>query len=88
LKLLNTYMHDIIDLKTLVVRTEKFLVDDTLHSQFKRLVNWDDKISNVNYGPPGSIRTGPLYATLQRPVNDAESPSYCHLPESVSGGCL
>ena len=88
MKLLNTYMHDIIDLKILVVRTEKFLVDDTLHSQFKRLVNWDDKISNVNYGPPGSIKTGPLYATLQRPVNDAESPSYCHLPESVSGGYL
>jgi paired amphipathic helix protein Sin3a len=85
LKLLNMYTRDIIDLKTLVVRAEKFLADDTLHAQFKRLVNWDDKIGNVNYGPPGSIRTGPHDATLQRPVDDAESPSYRRLPESVSG---
>ncbi|KAF8506517.1 hypothetical protein F5888DRAFT_1642843 [Russula emetica] len=82
LKLLNMYTRDIIDLKTLVVRAEKFLADDTLHAQFKRLVNWDDKIGNVNYGPPGSIRTGPHDATLQRPVDDAESPSYRRLPES------
>jgi paired amphipathic helix protein Sin3a len=88
LKLLNMYTRDIIDLKTLVVRAEKFLADDTLHAQFKRLVNWDDKIGNVNYGPPGSIRTGPHDATLQRPVDDAESPSYRRLPESVSGGHL
>ena len=90
LKLLNMYTHDIIDLKTLVVRAEKFLADDTaaLHAQFKRLVNWDDKIGNVNYGPPGSIRTCPHDATLQRPVDDAESPSCCRLPESVSGGYL
>jgi paired amphipathic helix protein Sin3a len=88
LKLLNMYTRDIIDLKTLVVRAEKFLADDTLHAQFKRLVNWDDKIGNVNYGPPGSIRTGPHDATLQRPVDDAESPSYRRLPESVSGRYL
>ncbi len=88
LKLLNMYTRDIIDLKTLVVRAEKFLADDTLHAQFKRLVNWDDKIGNVNYGPPGSIRTGPHDATLQRPVDDAESPSYRRLPESVCGGYL
>jgi paired amphipathic helix protein Sin3a len=88
LKLLNMYTRDIIDLKTLVVRAEKFLADDTLHAQFKRLVNWDDKIGNVNYGPPGSIRTGPHDATLQRPIDDAESPSYRRLPESVSGGYL
>ena len=88
LKLLNMYTRDIIDLKTLVVRAEKFLADDALHAQFKRLVNWDDKIGNVNYGPPGSIRTGPHDATLQRPVDDAESPSYRRLPESVCGGHL
>jgi len=88
LKLLNMYTRDIIDLKTLVVRAEKFLADDALHDQFKRLVNWDVKIGNVTYGPPGSIRTGPHDATLQRPVDDAESPSYRRLPESVSGGYL
>jgi paired amphipathic helix protein Sin3a len=81
LKLLNMYTRDIIDLKTFVVRAEKFLADDTLHAQFKRLVNWDDKIGNVNYSPPGSIRTGPHNATLQRPVDKAESPSYRRLPE-------
>lgn len=88
LKLLNMYTRDIIDLKTLVVRAEKFLADDTLLAQFKRLVNWDDRIGNVNYGPPGSIRTGPHDATLPRPVDDAQSPSYRRLPESVSGGIL
>jgi paired amphipathic helix protein Sin3a len=85
LKLLNMYTRDIIDLKTLVVRAEKFLADDTLHGQFKRLVNWDDRIGNVNYGPPGSIRTGPHDAALPRPIDDAHSPSYRRLPESVSG---
>ena len=39
LKLLNMYTRDIIDLKTLVIRAEKFLADDTLHAQFKCLVN-------------------------------------------------
>ncbi|KAI9508370.1 hypothetical protein F5148DRAFT_1013734 [Russula earlei] len=82
LKLLNMYTRDIIDLKTLVVRAEKFLADDALHAQFKRLVNWDDRISNVNYGPPGSIRTGPHDGALPRPVDDAQSPSYRRLPES------
>lgn len=88
LKLLNMYTRDIIDLKTLVIRAEKFLADDTLINQFKGLVNWDNRIGNVNYGPPGSIRTGPHDATLPRPVDDAESPSYRRLPESVSGGIL
>jgi paired amphipathic helix protein Sin3a len=83
LKLLNMYTRDIIDLKTLVVRAEKFLADDGLLLQFKRLVNWDDRIGNVNYGPPGSIRTGPHDAVLSRPVEDAQSPSYRRLPESV-----
>jgi len=85
LKLLNMYTRDIIDLKTLVVRAEKFLADDTLLAQFKRLVNWDDRIGNVNYGPPGSIRTGPHDAPLPRPVDDTQGPSYRRLPESVSG---
>jgi paired amphipathic helix protein Sin3a len=85
LKLLNMYTRDIIDLKTLVVRAEKFFADDALHAQFKRLVNWDDRIGNVNYGPPGSIRTGPHDAALLRPVEDAHGPSYRRLPESVSG---
>jgi hypothetical protein len=55
-----------------------------LFAQFKQLVNWDDRIGNVNYGPPGSIRTGPHDAALPRPVDDAQSPSYRRLPESVS----
>ena len=84
LKLLNMFTRDIIDLKTLVVRAEKILADDMLFAQFKQLVNWDDRIGNVNYGPPGSIRTGPHDAALPRPVDDAQSPSYRRLPESVS----
>ena len=84
LKLLNMFTRDIIDLKTLVVRAEKILADDMLLAQFKLLVNWDDRIGNVNYGPPGSIRTGPHDAALPRPVDDAQSPSYRRLPESVS----
>ncbi|KAI0275262.1 hypothetical protein BC834DRAFT_840132 [Gloeopeniophorella convolvens] len=74
LKLLNMYTRDVVDVKTLVVRAERFLADDALLAQFKRLVGWDDRAGNHPHGPHD--------AALPRPVDDAQSPSYRRLPDS------
>ncbi|KAI0053407.1 hypothetical protein FA95DRAFT_1592176 [Auriscalpium vulgare] len=81
LKVLNMYSKDIIDLKQLVTQVEIFLGDGELLVQFKNLLSWDDKKGNVEYGPPGSIRTGPPDPVLPRPVDDGQGPSYRRLPE-------
>lgn len=83
LKLLSLFSKEIIDLKTLVERTKVFLGDGELMTEFKGLVGWDDKVENVEGGPPGSIRTGPPEALLALPVDDGEGPSYRRLPDSV-----
>jgi paired amphipathic helix protein Sin3a len=70
MKPLNMFTRDIINLRALVACTEKILADD--------------RVSNVDFRPPGSIRTGPHDATLPCPIDDAQSPSYHQLPESVS----
>lgn len=82
LKLLNLFTTDVIDLKTLIRRAERFLGDGELMAQFKELMNWDDRTANIGYGPPGSIRTGPPEAMHAPPVNDGQGPSYRRLPES------
>ncbi|EKM84028.1 hypothetical protein AGABI1DRAFT_110625 [Agaricus bisporus var. burnettii JB137-S8] len=82
LKLLSLFSKEIIDLKTLVERTKVFLGEGELMTEFKGLVGWDDKVENVEGGPPGSIRTGPPEALLALPVDDGEGPSYRRLPDS------
>ncbi|KAH7923892.1 hypothetical protein BV22DRAFT_1035800 [Leucogyrophana mollusca] len=82
LKLLNLYSKDIIDTKTLVSMAQVFLGDGDLLSQFKDVVGIDEKKDNVEYGPPGSIRTGPPEALSALPADDGEGPSYRRLPES------
>ncbi|KAL6304795.1 hypothetical protein BKA93DRAFT_817270 [Sparassis latifolia] len=82
LKLLNLFAKDIIDTETLIDRAEIFLGDGDLMTQFKDLMNWDDKHGNVEYGPPGSIRTGPPDVYAARIPDDGQGPSYRRLPDS------
>ncbi|KAK2461462.1 hypothetical protein APHAL10511_005925 [Amanita phalloides] len=81
LKLLSLFSKDIISLKTLIERVKVFFEGD-LMMEFKDLVGWDDRTESVEYGPPGSIRTGPPEALAAQPADDGEGPSYRKLPES------
>ncbi len=83
LKLLNLFSRDIIDMKTLVERSEVFLGDGDLLTQFKEMINFEDTLGREE-GPPGSLRTAApdYYAAL--PPMDGHGPSYRRLPESVS----
>jgi paired amphipathic helix protein Sin3a len=83
LKLLSLFSKEIINIKTLVERVKVFFEGDLL-ADFKDLVGWDDRLESVEYGPPGSIRTGPPEALQAQPADDGEGPSYRRLPESVS----
>ncbi len=83
LKLLSLFFKDIVGLKTLIERVKVFF-DGDLMMEFKDLVGWDDRMESVEYGPPGSIRTGPPEALLAQPADDGEGPSYRKLPDSVS----
>nr|GAT55275.1 predicted protein [Mycena chlorophos] len=81
LKLLNLFSKEVIDMKTLVERTQDgFLGDSELMDEFKELVGWDDNTDEK--GPPGSVRTGPPEALSALPMGDGEGPSYRRLPES------
>ncbi|KAI6031526.1 hypothetical protein BKA83DRAFT_26748 [Pisolithus microcarpus] len=75
LKLLNLYSKDIIDTKMLVDLAQAFLGDGELLSQFKE------------YGPPGSIRTGPPEPVSAQPAGEGEGPSYRRLPDSFRLAC-
>ncbi|KAI6047849.1 hypothetical protein EDC04DRAFT_2886647 [Pisolithus marmoratus] len=82
LKLLNLYSKDIIDTKTLVDLAQAFLGDGELLTQFKEVAGYDDRQDNVEYGPPGSIRTGPPEPVSAQPAGEGEGPSYRRLPDS------
>ncbi|GLB35790.1 putative histone deacetylase (HDAC) interacting [Lyophyllum shimeji] len=82
LKLLNLFSKEIIEIKTLIERAGVFLGDGELLSEFKELVGWDERLENVENGPPGSIRTGPPEALSALPADDGEGPSYRRLPDS------
>ncbi|KAF7966906.1 hypothetical protein HWV62_36583 [Athelia sp. TMB] len=82
LKLLNLFAKDIIDARSLVEAAAAFLGDGELHTQFKELMGWDERLHSVEYGPPGSIRTGPP-ETVQAPrVDEGQGLSYRRLPAS------
>ncbi|KAI0688140.1 hypothetical protein BC835DRAFT_1285352 [Cytidiella melzeri] len=80
LKLLNLFAKDVIDTRTLIKRSEAFLTDSDLLHQFKELMSWDDKCGNIEYGPPGSIRTSAPDPTAAFCPDDDEGPSYRKLP--------
>ncbi|KAG6335085.1 hypothetical protein ID866_3994 [Astraeus odoratus] len=82
LKLLNLYSKDVIDSKTLVDLARAFLGDGELLAQFKEATGYDDRQDNVEYGPPGSIRTGPPEPVSALPADEGEGPSYRRLPDS------
>lgn len=84
LKLLNLFAKDVIDTKTLVKRAEAFLTEGDLLLQFKELLDWDDKRGNIEYGPPGSIRTSAPDPNAASCPDDDEGPSYRKLPLHVS----
>lgn len=84
LKLLNLYSKDIIDAKTLVDLSQVFLGDGDLMAQFKDVLRLDERQTNTELGPPGSIRTGPPEPLPALPADEGEGPSYRKLPESVS----
>ena len=82
LKLLQLFAKDVINTKTLVDRAEIFL-DGELMAQFKDLLGWDDKQGNIEFGPPGSIRTSAPDPMAPRNPDDGDGPSYRRLPETV-----
>ncbi|KAF8846145.1 hypothetical protein BDN67DRAFT_986507 [Paxillus ammoniavirescens] len=82
LKLLNLYSKDIIDAKTLVDLSQVFLGDGDLMAQFKDVLRLDERQTNAELGPPGSIRTGPPEPLPALPADEGEGPSYRKLPES------
>lgn len=83
LKLLNLFSKDIIDSKTLIQQAQLFLGDGDLFSQFKELMGWDERHS-VEYGPPGSIRTGPPESLPPDRTEEGQGMSYRRLPATVS----
>ncbi|RXW19123.1 hypothetical protein EST38_g6730 [Candolleomyces aberdarensis] len=83
LKLLSLFSKEIIDSQTLIERAKVFLGEETLLTEFKDVVGWDERMENpLDYGPPGSIRTQAPDACAPQPVDDGEGPSYRRLPES------
>ncbi|EGO30319.1 hypothetical protein SERLADRAFT_444328 [Serpula lacrymans var. lacrymans S7.9] len=82
LKILNLYSKDIIDAKMLVDMARAFLGDGELLTQFKDVIGVDEKRSSIEFGPPGSIRTGPPEALSALPADDGKGPSYRRLPKS------
>ena len=88
LKLLNLFAKDVIDTKTLVKCAEAFLTEGDLLMQFKMLLGWDDKCGNIEYGPPGSVRTSAPDPNAALCPDDGEGPSYRKLPLYVSARFL
>jgi paired amphipathic helix protein Sin3a len=84
LRLLNLFSKDIIDAKSLIQNAQVFLGDGDLFSQFKDLMSWDERLHSVEYGPPGSIRTGPPDALSAERTDEGQGISYRRLPASVS----
>jgi paired amphipathic helix protein Sin3a len=84
LKLLSLFSKDIIDTKTLIESAQPFLGDGELMVELKNLMGWNDTFDNIEYGPPGSIRTAPPEAMSALPADDGGGPSYRRLPDSVS----
>lgn len=81
LKLLSLFSKEIINIKTLIDRVNVFF-DGDLMVEFKDLLGWDERLESVEYGPPGSVRTGPPEALQAQPADDGEGPSYRRLPDS------
>src|SRR5882762_3427807 len=84
LRLLNLFSKDIVDAKYLIQKAQVFLGDGDLYSQFKDLMGWDERLHSVEYGPPGSIRTGPPDALSADRTDEGQGISYRRLPASVS----
>ncbi len=98
LKLLNLYVNDLIDQRTLVERAGVFLGGDgsDLFHDFKKLVGFEmSGIGNANYPPSALVSVDPSTGIIDNiPMTDrprielnnqkAEGPSYRKLPQHVS----
>ncbi|CAE6432182.1 unnamed protein product [Rhizoctonia solani] len=83
LKMLNLFVQEIIDVRTLVDRARNYLNDELL-AQFKEILGWDDRAVEVDNG---SGEGGPVAPALDRPRIDLGNcpkfgPSYRRLPQS------
>ncbi|KAF8746822.1 Histone deacetylase (HDAC) interacting, partial [Rhizoctonia solani] len=82
-KMLNLFVQEIIDARTLVDRARTYL-NDELMVQFKDIMGWDDRTVEVD---TGSGEGGPVAPALDRPRIDLGNcpkfgPSYRRLPHS------
>ncbi|CAE6406710.1 unnamed protein product [Rhizoctonia solani] len=82
-KMLNLFVQEIIDARTLVDRARGYLNDELL-AQFKEIIGWDDRAVEVD---TGSGEGGPVAPALDRPRIDLGNcpkfgPSYRRLPQS------
>ncbi|CAE6387267.1 unnamed protein product [Rhizoctonia solani] len=82
-KMLNLFVQEIIDARTLVDRARGYLNDELL-VQFKEIIGWDDRAVEVDNG---SGEGGPVAPALDRPRIDLGNcpkfgPSYRRLPQS------
>lgn len=87
LKVINLFVQEIIDVRTLIDRARGFL-NEELVVQFKEILGWDDRAVEVDLGM-GGADGGPVAPALDRPRVDLNScpkfgPSYRRLPASVS----
>ncbi|EKM61386.1 uncharacterized protein PHACADRAFT_134990 [Phanerochaete carnosa HHB-10118-sp] len=80
LKLIQAFAKEVIDTHALIQLSGPLLADGDLWQQFKELLGWDDKKGNVEYGPPGSIRTSAPDPQAPTCPDDDEGPSYRRLP--------
>lgn len=87
LKLITAFAKQIIDTHALIKLCEPLLGDSDLWQPFKELMGWDDKTGNVEYGPPGSIRTSAPDPQAPTCPDDDEGPSYRRLPDHVRAIC-
>lgn len=83
LKVINLFVQEIIDVRTLVDRARSFL-NEELVVQFKEILGWDDRAVEVDMGM-GGTDGGPVAPALDRPRVDLNScpkfgPSYRRLP--------
>lgn len=81
MRLLIAFSKGIINSQTLIERSQVFL-DANLLQQLKDVISWDDKQGDVEYGPPGSIRTSAPDPQAATCPDDDDGPSYRRLPHN------
>lgn len=98
LKLLNLFVQEIIDARTLIEKAASFLGEGELMAMFKGVMRWDERIMGEGGGSGGGTGGGEggqprgvqgVVSALERPKVDLNTcqkygPSYRKLPKNVS----